>query len=1294
MKSSHVSSRFLALITLSVMVLILAPTWAELTPEQFGQQVKTAVQNNDLQKTPQLTAENPQTAYGLQPELEPSAARTTGSQADRARTYAQQIRDAPAKTEEERTAQQSRTQQKAPTLVTAKEMIQDPSRIRITVNFATNQADILPQYRAQLDELGKAFQQMAGLSFEIGGHTDQRGPEDHNMRLSERRSESVRRYLIDRFGIASNRLIARGYGESTPLDPRDTPEAWDQNRRVEVVSLGSYKAEPLLTIDSGGHQGDVFKILFTSDNRYMVSAGNKEIRVWHLASGRTERRMLGSKGPGREGEIRDIALSPDGTILAVGGIFAPVGGDVNKVLHAGINMGVIRLYDFANGTMVGVLKGHTSPVNALAFSPDGRLLASLALDLSIRLWDLKQRRTLQVLGDNENVVNIAQGTTARVAFSPDGQRLASISTPWLRDKDKNAPNPVGLLQLWSVGTGAKLGEGGVDKTVALALAWDPQDRFVATMHADGTIRLWDSHTATIDRPLATEESFPTRLALSPDGKKLLMGSALPPFHVYVYSVPDGHKLLTFAEHASEINNVAIAPDGRTVVTIGADGNDILLWDITTGQVRQRLETVGRAIFALGVSHDGRDVGFGFHNPCPEQVMCPEKLGALTQTLALRNAQGDWHLASSSLSPDQVRFDHARLVYGPYRIQGPQFDLKDAKQIDAKRMSQEDKMPVLRLYKDNQVVGSTMSLTGFKAYTFTADGRYVAAADFAGVINVFRVPDMQQVATLSGHNGSIDAVAVSSDSRYLFSGGFDQALRIWHLADLPPVDFNSVDEETVERVKKMIALSGQEVTSEIALMAMRKTNMRAHKVPEVSPLVTIFPSQDGEWVAWTQSGYYAASPQGDRYIGWHMNRGLDRAADWYGADQFAATFYRPDVVAKTLELGSEEAAFKALERPQTWHSPVDVVKHAPPTVRILAPQDRIRLDAAEFPLRFELLKQNDDPLSEVTILVNGRAVRKAEGLTRVKADAQELEPRKITHELAVPLVPGRNLVRVVAATRYARSNPIGITVERQTALAQQAGPRADALKPRLFILAVGVSRYANPRYNLNFAHQDAREFAGFFTAQQRRLFSEVHTRVLLDEQATRGHILEGLDWLGGMAQNDMAIIFLAGHGQTSDDNQFYFLGHDSDFEKLRRTGIKWTEFRDTLQALPGKVILMADACHAGAATRENKRRDGSSVWDPERLARAFVGLDIGVVVFMASMGREFSVENAAWGHGAFTKALLDGLRGAADSDADHMLHFLELASYVSRAVPKLTNNNQHPTMHAPETVPDYPIAVLK
>src|SRR5262249_43479142 len=153
----------------------------------------------------------------------------------------------------------------------------------------------------------------------------------------------------------------------------------------------------------------------------------------------------------------------------------------------------------------------------------------------------------------------------------------------------------------------------------------------------------------------------------------------------------------------------------------------------------------------------------------------------------------------------------------YRLQGLQLDIEDFKQMDMERMRRENKLPALRLYKDDQTVGfATSSLTLFTVYTFTADGRYVAAA--AGeVIHLFRVPDMQPVASFSGHEGSVFALAVSSDSRYLFSAGGDQTLRIWNLADLPPVDFNRVDEEAVEQMRKMIALDVKEATSQTALM---------------------------------------------------------------------------------------------------------------------------------------------------------------------------------------------------------------------------------------------------------------------------------------------------------------------------------------------------------------------------------------------------------------------------------------------------------------------------------------------
>src|SRR2546423_6643006 len=134
MKSSHVYLRYLVLGALCVVILIIASAWAELTPQQLGQELKTALENNDLKKIKQLMAENSKAA-GVVEELERRAARTTGPEADKMRADTQQIREAFAKTEEERTAPQSRTRQNAPNLVTAKEMIEDPSRIRITVNF-------------------------------------------------------------------------------------------------------------------------------------------------------------------------------------------------------------------------------------------------------------------------------------------------------------------------------------------------------------------------------------------------------------------------------------------------------------------------------------------------------------------------------------------------------------------------------------------------------------------------------------------------------------------------------------------------------------------------------------------------------------------------------------------------------------------------------------------------------------------------------------------------------------------------------------------------------------------------------------------------------------------------------------------------------------------------------------------------------------------------------------------------------------------------------------------------------
>ena len=110
-----------------------------------------------------------------------------------------------------------------------------------------------------------------------------------------------------------------------------------------------------------------------------------------------------------------------------------------------------------------------------------------------------------------------------------------------------------------------------------------------------------------------------------------------------------------------------------------------------------------------------------------------------------------------------------------------------------------------------------------------------------------------------------------------------------------------------------------------------------------PLLSLFTTADGEWVLWTQEGYYDASLGGDRLIGWHVNQGRDKAAKFYLAQQFRKQFYRPDVIDRVLETGDvmravalADAGRPSPEEPLDIRRPDVLPRIEPPRVRILAP----------------------------------------------------------------------------------------------------------------------------------------------------------------------------------------------------------------------------------------------------------------------------------------------------------------------------------------------------------------------
>lgn len=230
--------------------------------------------------------------------------------------------------------------------------------------------------------------------------------------------------------------------------------------------------------------------------------------------------------------------------------------------------------------------------------------------------------------------------------------------------------------------------------------------------------------------------------------------------------------------------------------------------------------------------------------------------------------------------------------------------------------------------------------------------------------------------------------------------------------------------------------------------------------------------------------------------------------------------------------------------------------------------------------------------------------------------------------------------------------------------------------RLLVLAIGVSQYQDETIqDLQLAAKDARDFAELVATQEGGIYTDAEVRALVDSEATRGNILDALEWLEDSVKGeDTAMIFLAGHGM-SEDKQFYFVPHDADDEKIRRSCVGFDDVQTTATGLPSRTIVFLDACHSGGIGG-----GGAVSTEISAILAGWQKADSpnGAVIYASSTGDQLSQENIEWMNGAFTKALLEGLKGHAHPAKAGPISVSLLENYVSRRVKELTADQQTPT----------------
>jgi WD40 repeat protein/serine/threonine protein kinase len=527
------------------------------------------------------------------------------------------------------------------------------------------------------------------------------------------------------------------------------------DRTVRVWDAANYR----LLHNLRGHEQFIYGLAVSPDSRLVATTGrDSTVRIWEMATGRPVRVCRG-----HEGYVNSVAFSPDGSRLVslsaegvvkvwdvasgrevlswrevVGGLDLTISPDGRHVAVASGRHVRIRTLD--DGREVRVLQGHFMQVSGIAYSPDGRRLATAGWDNTAKLWDPGSGRELLTFRGHTHVVR-------GIAFSPDGRHLAT----GCYDR---------TVRLWSA-TEAAAGAGGLIRTVRTAedrnqiAVWlsghpgfHPDGRRMPVKYIDGTVRVWDVGTAGEAGTFRVRESPVQEARFSPDGSRLAASDTNG--FVKVWDLATGRKL--WGRPCGSVpgpGHVAISPDNRWLAYGSYSNGAITIRDLSSGGLVRSLGEVGQ-LATMEFSRDGRlFAACGVKKNV--KVWKTDRFGEL------------WTLEQ----PDvilAIRFspDGRRLATGSAdaRI----WDLKTGKEVFTFR-------------------GHKTRVTDVD---FSPDGRTVASAGDTEAL-VWDASNGRVMRRYRGHAGVVLGARFSPDGKRLVTSGDDATLRVWDAA-LSPLDW--------------------------------------------------------------------------------------------------------------------------------------------------------------------------------------------------------------------------------------------------------------------------------------------------------------------------------------------------------------------------------------------------------------------------------------------------------------------------------------------------------------------------
>ena len=934
---------------------------------------------------------------------------------------------------------------------------------------------------------------------------------------------------------------------------------------------------------------------------------------------------------------------------------------------------------------------HLAPITRISSDAEGRWAVTSGEDKTARLWDLRNGQQVGVL--RPPIGGDSLGALYAAAMSPDGKQVALGGNSAFTGQ----AHALYLFDRASGSLPAKSTLNGLEAPTT-QLTWSADSQLVAVGLRQEGLRVFRRNLGFVGADPEYNDAI-YGLAFARDGR--LAAVSLDGF-IRIYQMGrDGLQRVARQSLPGKAYSVAWSPTGDELLVGLQDTAQALVLRADTLAVARSLRVDGggnlgrvawsadgQTIFAAGsVAQRGRFPVFAF----ADRGRAPAREIGSFANMVSSLASHTGGLLAASAEPAWAAFDGRgaqRLNVGPQKL-----DFRDIGEA-------------FKLSQDGGQVVFAPQMGGGAALRFDLAAGELAVASQAGDWRAPQVPARlenwrnssavsYQGRALELRPGEVARSAASLPDGKRFVLGSEWFVRLFK------------GDGSVQWATRMPGVAwGVNVSGDgrWVVAALGDGSIRWLRASDGAEQLALFVHADRErWIVWTPSGFYDTSMGGEGLVGWHVNRADNQAADFYSVGRFRERFYQPSVIQKLLPLGDEQQALLAhqaelalLEKMNAepaaptpaaplqpaptagiaLAAPAAVTARLPPIVELQS--DRVmESEAEQVSVRYAVRSPVDAPVGEVKVRVNGKI---EEG---VKTRSTRFAEGAV-FEAVVPVPPKDSEIVLIAENKYAKSDPLTVTVRRPLAPVGKA-PYIEKYDT-LYMLVVAVNKY--PGQNaLQLPVKDAEDFR---RQMQRianpppgkpRLYERPAMKILMDEQATQENIREGLKWLrDNVKARDAGVVFLAGHG-VSQDRSYHYIPYRPDNVGKAAQWISGEEIVNTLQNLPGRAMFFLDTCHAGALANQAKVAGTINQVEDER----------GVIVFASSTPKELAQETDEWGNGAFTKALIEGLRGEAEDSRDKLIYPSGLKRYVTRRVRDLTDNQQRP--YVSDHGIDDPIAVV-